>query len=63
MRDLKKLKHIISDVEKCERAVKRFIEQTQDYDTERILKKADAELMDALHNLNLVKKKMESKKK
>jgi len=55
MWDLDKLKKAISEAEKCEVLVKKLIEQTQDYDMERILKKADAELMDALHNLNLVK--------
>jgi hypothetical protein len=62
MQDGKKLDKIISDVEKCEASVKKFIEQVQDYDMERALKKVDAELMDALHNLNLAKEQMQPKK-
>lgn len=58
MKELKKLDEIISHVKKCQVLVKRFTEQTEDYDMERALKKADAELMDALHNLGLVREQM-----
>ena len=62
MLDAKKLDKIIADVRKCEISVEKLIEQVQDYDMERILKKADAELMDALHNLNLAKEQIKPKK-
>jgi len=62
MQDSSKLKKAISEVEKCETLVKKLIEETRDYDMERVLKKADAELMDALHNLNLVREQIEPKK-
>ena len=58
MKELKRLEEIISQVKRCETSVKKFTEQIGDYEMERILKKADAELMDALHNLWLIREQM-----
>ncbi len=62
MKELKRLEEIISQVKKCETSVKKFTEQIEDYEMERILKKADAELMDALHNLWLIREQMKPRK-
>jgi len=66
----KKIRQALKKAEQLEKVIKEIIRDADHYDMARLLKKVDAECMDALHNLVLVerlsaamsKKKKESEK-
>ena len=47
----KKLKEAMAATEKVAHEIRELIPQTADYDLQRLLKKVDADLSDALHDL------------
>ena len=51
MSNEKKLKEIVSATEKTAREIRELIPHIEDYDLSRLLKKVDADLSDALHDL------------
>ena len=63
MTRIEKIEELIKQAAKLQKTVKSLISGLKDYDLERILKKVDAELMDAQHNLGLIKAKLEEKRK
>ena len=62
MKYAEKLDKILEDTEKCAKLLGELIQEAKDYDLERLLKKVDAELIDARHNLVLARKRIKSKK-
>jgi len=56
-----KVEKLLADTKKCAKTLEDLISDTQDIDLQRVLKKADAQLMDAQHNLVLAKKMAEEK--
>ncbi len=63
MKNEDKLEKVLKDVKKCTRVIENLISDVDDYDLQRILKKIDAQLIDAQHNLVLAKKMTKEKKK
>ena len=62
MKYAEKLDKILKDTEECAKLLGELIQGAKDYDLERLLKKVDAELIDARHNLVLAQKRIKSKK-
>ncbi len=56
-----KLKEIVFAAEKVTREIRELIPQIQDYDLTRLLKKVDADLSDALHDLAIAVRLAEKK--
>ncbi|MGH8005366.1 MAG: hypothetical protein ACRECJ_11655 [Limisphaerales bacterium] len=56
-----KLKEIVSATEKVSREIRELIPHIQDYDLARLLKKVDADLSDALHDLAIAVRLAEKK--
>lgn len=50
---LEKINELLKNLAGLNRSLKEVIQEARDYDLERLLKKVDAELMDAQHNLTL----------
>ena len=50
----KKVRQALKKAEQLEKVIKEIIRDTDDYDMARLLKKVDAQCMDAQHNLALV---------
>jgi hypothetical protein len=61
MRYQDKIEKLLADTKKCAKTLGDLISDTEDIDLQRILKKIDAHLMDAQHNLVLAKKLAEEK--
>jgi hypothetical protein len=57
-----KLDKVLEHTQECSRLLSELIQKSKDYDLERILKKVDAQLIDARHNLVLARKKVKEKK-
>ncbi|MGB2697566.1 MAG: hypothetical protein WBD28_06875 [Candidatus Zixiibacteriota bacterium] len=57
MEYVEKLDKLLEDTEECARLLNELIQGAKDYDLERLLKKVDAQLIDARHNLVLACKK------
>jgi uncharacterized membrane protein (DUF106 family) len=55
---LEKINELLEELSKLNRSLKEVIHEAKDYELERLLKKVDAELMDAQHNLILAQKKI-----
>ena len=51
-----KLDKILEHTKDCARLLGELIRETKDYDLERLLKKVDAQLIDARHNLVLAQR-------
>jgi len=62
MRYSEKLDQLLEKTRDCARLLDELIERAKDYDLERLLKKVDAQLMDARHNLVLAQKTVKGKK-
>ena len=62
MKYAEKLDKILEDNEECAKLLGELIQEAKDYDLERLLKKVDAELIDARHNLVLARKRFKNKK-
>jgi hypothetical protein len=56
-----KLKEIVFTTERVSREIRELIPHIQDYDLQRLLKKVDADLSDALHDLALAVRLSEKK--
>lgn len=56
-----KLKEIAFATEKAAREIRELIPQIEDYDLSRLLKKVDADLSDALHDLAIAIRLSEKK--
>ncbi len=56
-----KLKEIVSATEKVTREIRELIPHIHDYDLARLLKKVDADLSDALHDLAIAVRLSEKK--
>ena len=56
MKQAEKLKQVTEEANKLEKSIKGLILEIDDYDLKRLLKKIDADLMDAQHNLVLAKR-------
>ena len=56
MKQAEKINEILEEVNKLEKSIKGLIREIEDYDLQRLLKKIDAELMDAQHNLSQAKR-------
>jgi hypothetical protein len=50
----KKVRQALKKAEQLEKVIKEIIRDVEDYDMARLLKKVDAQCMDAQHNLVLV---------
>ena len=53
----KRIRQALKKTEQLEKVVKEIIRDMDDYDMARLLKKVDAEYMDARHNLVLAEKR------
>lgn len=56
-----KLKEIVFTAERVSREIRELIPQIHDYDLQRLLKKVDADLSDALHDLAIAVRLSEKK--
>jgi len=56
MKQAEKLNQVTEEANKLEKSIKGLIREIDDYDLKRLLKKIDADLMDAQHNLVLAKR-------
>ncbi|MCK4386178.1 MAG: hypothetical protein KAW52_07940 [candidate division Zixibacteria bacterium] len=56
MKQAEKLKQVTEEANKLEKSIKGLIREIEDYDLKRLLKKIDADLMDAQHSLVLAKR-------
>ncbi|HXF50041.1 MAG TPA: hypothetical protein VNL73_11545 [Verrucomicrobiae bacterium] len=56
-----KLKEIVATTEKVAREIRELIPHIHDYDLQRLLKKVDADLSDALHDLAIAVRLSEKK--
>jgi len=56
MKYIEKLGKTLEHAENCARLLSELIQEAEDYDLERLLKKVDAELIDARHNLVLAQR-------
>ena len=56
MKNEEKLDKILEHTKDCARILSELIRETKDYDLERLLKKVDAQLIDARHNLVLAQR-------
>ena len=56
-----KLKEIVSATEKVAREIRELVPHIHDYDLARLLKKVDADLSDALHDLAIAVRLSEKK--
>ena len=56
MKQAEKLNQVTEEASKLEKSIKGLIREIDDYDLKRLLKKIDADLMDAQHNLVLAKR-------
>jgi ATP-dependent protease HslVU (ClpYQ) peptidase subunit len=56
MRYAEKLDKILKHTQECSSLLRELIQKSKDYDLERVLKKVDAQLIDARHNLVLAQK-------
>jgi len=63
MRYVEKLDKILVHTKDCARLLNELIRGTKDYDLERLLKKVDAQLLDARHNLVSAKRMAKRKRK
>jgi hypothetical protein len=66
MKQAEKINQVLEEANKLEKSIKGLILEIDDYDLKRLLKKIDADLMDAQHSLVLAKRLAEgmtSKKK
>jgi len=61
MSNEQKLKAIVSATEKTARDIRELIPHIRDYDLARLLKKVDADLADALHDLAIAVRLSEKK--
>ncbi len=59
METYKKIRQIQKKVSQLQKAIKEILREIEDYDLERLLKKVDAECMDAQHNLVLAERFLE----
>jgi hypothetical protein len=57
METQKKIRQALRRAGQLEKAIKEIIRDTDDYDVARLLKKVDAECMDAQHNLVLAERR------
>jgi hypothetical protein len=62
MKYAEKLDKILEHVQECSSLLRELIQKSKDYDLERVLKKVDAQLIDARHNLVLAQKMAKRKK-
>ena len=62
MKYAEKLDKILENTKASAELLGELIQEAKDYDLERLLKKVDAELIDARHNLVLARKKVKDKK-
>ena len=58
-----KLEGLLKDAAMLDKGIKKTLSESTDYDLSRLLKKADAELMDLQHNLDMACKLAEKKRK
>ena len=56
MKQAEKINQALEKVDKLEKSIKDLVREIDDYDLQRLLKKIDAQLMDAQHNLILAKR-------
>ena len=56
----KKIRQALKKAEQLEKVIKEVIRDIDDYDMARLLKKVDAQCMDAQHNLVLVERLLEA---
>lgn len=56
MKQAEKLNQVTEEANKLEKSIKGLIREIDDYDLKRLLKKIDADLMDAQHSLVLAKR-------
>jgi hypothetical protein len=56
MKQAEKINQVTEEANKLEKSIKGLIREIDDYDLKRLLKKIDADLMDAQHNLVLAKR-------
>ena len=62
MKYVEKLDKVLENTEESAKLLGELIQGAKDYDLERLLKKVDAELIDARHNLVLARKRIKDKK-
>jgi hypothetical protein len=63
MRYSEKLDQLLEKTRDCAKLLDELIDRAKDYDLERLLKKVDAQLIDARHNLILAQKMAKGKSK
>lgn len=56
----KKIRQALKKAEQLEKVIKEIIRDIDDYDMARLLKKVDAQCMDAQHNLVLIERLLEA---
>jgi len=56
MKQAEKINQVTEEANKLEKSIKGLIREIEDYDLKRLLKKIDADLMDAQHSLVLAKR-------
>ena len=62
MKYVAKLDKVLENTKASAKLLGELIQEAKDYDLERLLKKVDAELIDARHNLVLARKRVKDKK-
>jgi phosphomevalonate kinase len=62
MKNVEKLDKLLEDIQDCSGLLSELIQGANDYDLERLLKKIDAQLIDARHNLVLAQKMAKEKR-
>ena len=62
MKNVEKLDKLLEDIQDCSGLLGELIQGANDYDLERLLKKIDAQLIDARHNLVLAQKMAKEKR-
>lgn len=60
MKQAEKINQALEEANKLEKSIKGLIREIDDYDLKRLLKKIDADLMDAQHGLVLAKRLAEA---
>lgn len=56
MKQVEKINQVLERADKLEKSIKDLVREIEDYDLQRLLKKINAQLMDAQHNLILAKR-------
>ncbi|KPL05220.1 MAG: hypothetical protein AMJ73_01720 [candidate division Zixibacteria bacterium SM1_73] len=56
MKQAEKISQALEKADKLEKSIEDLVREIDDYDLQRLLKKIDAQLMDAQHNLILAKR-------